>query len=184
MSGDRFLIHDQNGIYFLTFTVVQWLDVFSRPSYKNIIVDSLNFCIERKGLVVFAWCLMSSHLHMIASAKDGFKLSEIIRDFKKFTAVSIIQKIKEGPESRRELFLSEFLKAGLKDKRITNYKFWQESNHAIQLMGYETKIIDQKLQYIHQNPVEQGIVAFPEDYLYSSAKDYADDKGLIQVELL
>jgi REP element-mobilizing transposase RayT len=184
MSGDRYFIKDQNAIYFVTFTVVNWLDVFTRANHKHVIVDSLNYCIDHKGLKVHAWCLMSSHLHLIVSAREGFKLSEIIRDFKKHTAKTIIEQIKEEPESRRELLLKEFVAAGLEDKRITTYKFWQESNHAIELERWQTKIMDQKLNYIHYNPVEEGIVESAREYVYSSAKDYSDEKGLVKISLL
>lgn len=184
MSGDRYFIRDQNAIYFLTFTVVNWLDVFTRSNHKEIIVDSLNYSIEQKGLNVHAWCLMSSHLHIIASARNDYKISDIVRDFKKFTATKIIEQIKEEPESRRELLLKEFKAEGKKDARITTYKFWQESNHAIQLEPWQTKIMDQKLNYIHRNPVEAGIVQYERDYLYSSAKVYSDEKGLVKISLL
>ena len=83
MSGDRYFIQDQNGTYFLTFTMVDWLDVFIRENYKQIIAHDLNYCIEHKGLEVFCWCLMTSHIHLIVRAKEGFQLSAIIRDFKK-----------------------------------------------------------------------------------------------------
>jgi putative transposase len=184
MSGDRYFIRDQNAIYFLTHTVVQWLDVFTRPRHKMVVVDSLNYCIEKKGLNVHAWCLMTNHLHMIASAKEGFKLSGIIRDMKEHTAKETIKLIIEEPESRREIFLGIFKSEGLKDKRITNYKFWQESNHAIELDPFRPHIIDQKLNYIHYNPVEAGIVDRPEDYLYSSARDYSGTRGLVKIEII
>lgn len=127
---------------------------------------------------------MSSHLHLIASAKEGFKLSEIIRDFKKHTAVKIIAQIKDEPESRKEMLLKTIKEEGLKDARITKYKFWQESNHAIVLVTWETKMIDQKLNYIHRNPVEEGIVFYEKDCLYSSAKDYSDERELVKIILL
>jgi REP element-mobilizing transposase RayT len=127
---------------------------------------------------------MSSHLHLIISAKENYKLSEIIRDFKKHTATKIIEQIKEEPESRRELLLKEFKAEGKKDARITTYKFWQESNHAIELERSQISIMDQKLNYIHRNPVEEGIVQYEKDYLYSSAKDYSDAKGLVKISLL
>jgi putative transposase len=184
MSGDRYYIRDQNAIYFLTFTVVRWLDVFSRMNHKTAIVDSLNYCIANKGLNVHAWCLMTNHLHLIASAKEGYKLSAIIRDFKEHTAKEVIRLIEQEPESWRETFLEIFKAEGSKDKRITKYKFWQESNHAIELEPFRPKVIDQKLNYIHYNPVEEGIVANPEEYLFSSARDYAEIKGLVKVEIM
>ncbi|HEX5001166.1 MAG TPA: transposase [Bacteroidia bacterium] len=171
MSGDRYYIRDQNAIYFLTFTVVNWLDVFSRMNHKTAIVDSLNYCIDNKGLTVHAWCLMTNHLHLLASAREGYELSPIIRVFKEHTAKEVIKLIEEEPESKRENFLEIFKSEGKKDKRITKYKFWQESNHAIELKPFRPNFIDQKLNYIHYNPAEEGIVAIPEDYLYSSARD-------------
>lgn len=184
MSGDRYLIGDQNGMYFVTFTVVGWLDVFIRKDYKDIIVDSLNYCINHKGLTVYSWCLMSSHLHLIISAKEGYQLSAIIRDFKKHTAKEIIKTIATVPESRREWLLWYFEREGKKDKRITQYKFWKEDNHAIYLHPSETMIIDQKVDYIHRNPIESGIVSTAADYVYSSAIDYSGGKGLVSIVYL
>ena len=108
-------------------------------------------------------------------------MSDILRDFKKFTANKIIGLIKEIPESRRAFLLNQFEEAGLSDKRITKYKFWQESNHAVELDPFKPEIIEQKINYIHNNPVEAGIVSNPVDYLFSSARDYADMKGLVKV---
>ena len=181
MSGDRYFIRDQNAIYFITPTIVNWLDVFVRQEYKYTIVDSLNYCVDNKGLNIYAWCLMTSHLHLVASARDGYRMSDILRDFKKFTANKIIELIKEIPESRRAFLLSQFEEEGLSDKRITKYKFWQESNHAIELDPFHPEIIDQKINYIHYNPVEAGIVSNPMDYLFSSARDYGDEKGLVKI---
>jgi putative transposase len=70
-----------------------------------IIVDSLNYCIVNKGITIYAWCLMTNHLHLVARANEGSKLSDFIRDFKKFTAKKIIEVIKEEPESRKEWLL-------------------------------------------------------------------------------
>jgi REP element-mobilizing transposase RayT len=181
MSGDRYYIRDQNALYFITPTIVNWLDVFIRQEYKYVIVDSLNYCVDKKGLNIYAWCLMTSHMHLVASARESFSMSDILRDFKKFTANKIIGMIKEIPESRRAFLLNQFEEEGLSDKRITKYKFWQESNHAVELDPFKPEIIDQKINYIHYNPVEAGIVSNPVDYLFSSARDYADMKGLVKV---
>jgi REP element-mobilizing transposase RayT len=182
MSGDRYYIKDQNAIYFVTFTVVGWLDVFIRNKYKTVIVDSLNYCSQNKGLSVHAWCLMTSHLHLIVSADDGYKLSEIIRDFKKHTAKTTLKLIDEQDESRRNWLLWYFEKEGKKDKRISKYKFWQEDNHAILLERTNTKMMEQKLNYIHQNPVVEGIIENAQDYLYSSARDYCGTRGYVEIK--
>ena len=182
MSGDRYLIADQNALYFLTFTVVDWVDVFTRKEHKIIIADSLNYCIQHKGLIVYAWCLMSNHLHLIARAKEGYGLSAIIRDFKKFTAKKIIHAIQEEPESRRDWMLYRFAYAGKYLQRIKQYKFWKDSNHAIELN--DNKLMDQKLEYIHMNPVTAMIVEEPDHYLFSSARDYTGQRGLVVCELI
>jgi REP element-mobilizing transposase RayT len=180
MSADNYFITDQNATYFLTFTVVDWIDVFTRTEYKFIVTDSLNYCINNKGLEVFAWCLMSNHLHLVCRANDGFKLSDIIRDFKKFTAKSIVKLIGETPESRKEWMLYRFEFAGKFDNRIKKYKFWQDTNHADLLDNKE--MIDQRINYIHENPVRALIVAGPHEYLFSSARDYAGEKGYVNVQ--
>ena len=181
MSGDNFYITDQNALYFLTFTIIDWVDVFTRKEYKIVIADSLNYCVENKGLEVFAWCLMTNHLHLVARAKEGFKISEIIRDFKKFTAKGILEKIETEPESRRDWMLYRFKFAGKYDNRITKYKFWQETNHAV-LLDSDEKIA-QRINYTHENPVRVLIVGKAEDYLYSSARDYAGEKGFVKLVL-
>lgn len=179
MSGDNYKIADQQEVYFLTFTIVNWIDVFTRKEYKIIITDSLNFCIEKKGLEVFAYVVMSNHMHLIARAKEGFKLSDIIRDFKKFTSKEITAKILEIGESRREWLLDKFAFEAQRIGRAKYYKLWRDDNHAICLQ--KTEWILQRLNYIHQNPVRQMIVSNPEDYIFSSAIDYADGKGLVNI---
>ena len=181
MSGDRYLISDQNAIYFLTFTIVGWIDVFTRKEYKLEIVDSLNYCISKKGLKVYAWCIMSNHIHLIASGKEGYRLSDIIRDFKKYTAKSILRKIEVEPESRRAWMLNQFQFAGRNLNRIKKYKFWKDDNHAIEL---NSTMMDERLVYIHNNPIESMIVEEAEHYIFSSARDYAGIKGLVDVELI
>jgi REP element-mobilizing transposase RayT len=167
----------------MTMTVVDWIDVFTRRSHKDVIVDSLNYCVQHKGLIVYAWSLMSHHLHLLVAAREGHDLSGIIRDFKKFTAKSIIKRIQTEPESRREWLLQHFEFAGRFDKRITKYKFWQEDNHAISIHPSHMAMFKQKLDYIHSNAVTEGIVGHPEDYLYSSATDYAGERGLVTVAI-
>ncbi len=180
MSADNYFITDQNAVYFLTFTVTDWIDIFTRKEYRFEIVNSLNFCINNKGLTVFSWCLMSNHLHLVCQAEEGFKLSDIIRDFKKFTSKAILKLVQEIPESRRDWLLYRFEFAGKFDNRIKKFKFWQETNHAIILDNNE--LLDQKIKYIHENPVRALIVGTPHEYLFSSARDYSGEKGYVDVQ--
>jgi len=182
MSDKYGFKNHQQGIYFVTLTIVEWIDIFTRKELRLLIVDSLNFCIKEKDLIVYAWVIMPSHVHMIISAKGDFGLSDIMRDFKKFTSKKIISEIKVIGESRRGWLLEMFERAGECLKRIKNYKVWKDGNKA---KGIETvSFMNQKLDYIHNNPVEDMIVDNPEDYLFSSARDYVGRKGLIEIEFL
>jgi putative transposase len=169
--------------YFLTLTVVNWIDVFTRPDYKHIIVDALKYNQENKGLIIYSWCLMSNHLHLIAKADEGHNLSDILRDFKKFTSKAIVKEIEENPEeSRKKWMLSEFEFAGRYKTNIQNHKFWQDGNEAKEI--HSTEFLEQKLNYIHENPVKAEIVESAEEYIYSSAKNYAGEIGLLKIVLI
>ncbi len=169
--------------YFITITTVKWVDLFTRQNHRNLIIDSLKHCQKQKGLEIYAWVLMPSHFHMICRAtKEEFSLPDIMRDFKKFTSKAIIKLIKEEPESRREWLLDIFSKACEHLKKEQDYKVWQDGYHAKEL--FSNDFIYQKLNYIHQNPVEAGIVMKPEEYLYSSARNYADLENLLDVVVI
>ena len=99
-------------------------------------------------------------------------------DFKRFTSNAIVKSIINNPkESRKELLLDQFLKAGTKSSNVNKYQFWRHDNKPIEL--WSNKVIDEKINYIHNNPVEDGLVSHPEDYVYSSAKDYSGEKGML-----
>ena len=180
--SDQYQARDPEGIYFLTFTIVDWVNIFTRSSYKEIIINSLKYCQSNKGLTLYAYCLMTNHIHLIASASGDVKLFEIIRDFKKFTNRAIIEEITSGNESRKKWLLNKFEFAGKYLTRIENYKVWQDGYHAVELISRDFTF--QKLDYIHQNPVRAGIVSEPKHYIYSSASNYHGLTGLIEIELL
>ncbi len=181
----KYKIHDQKGLYFLTLTTVGWIDVFTRASYRDIILESLNYCIQEKGLVVYAYVIMSNHIHLIAKSRSETNtLSDILRDFKSFTAKQInkkIQDVKAG-ESRREwlTYLFGYFAKGIQRNRT--FQFWQSDNHPIEL--WSPRVIEQKLAYIHWNPVHAKIVASPSHYLYSSASNYFEGTGLLDVAII
>jgi len=182
MAGDRYRIADQKGIYFCTFTVVQWIDIFSRIEYRDIIVDSFNYCVQHKGLKVYSWVIMTNHVHLIAQAVSDIPFSDILRDMKKFMSKAVVSTIPQINESRQEWLLDKFAFEVKRTKRGKYYKVWQDSNHAIEMNS--SIDIFQKIDYIHKNPVRAGWVDRMEDYRYSSARDYVGIKGLIDVEVL
>lgn len=169
----KYKFHNPDGVYFITFAVQGWVDVFTRNEYKDIIIDNLAYCQKNKGLELFAWCLMTNHVHLIARAAESNKLSDILRDFKKFTSKAVLKAIAENDrESRKEWILTYF-------KTEKGNRFWRGDNKPIEL--WSNKVIDQKLSYLHNNPVEEGLVFKPEDYVYSSAVDYAGGKGILDI---
>ncbi|HRH67196.1 MAG TPA: transposase [Bacteroidia bacterium] len=174
-------IHKQESAYFLTLTTVRWVDLFIREKYKQIICDSLNYCIEKKGLEVFCYVIMTSHIHLIARSKSS-DLSKVMRDFKKFTSGSLINEIRFGPESRKEWLLKIFAEGDEKQTNKSGHQLWKYNNHAEEV--YSPRFTLSKIKYIHNNPVMEGIVEFPEQYYYSSARDYAGLKGLVNVSVI
>ncbi|WP_205314303.1 transposase [Pedobacter namyangjuensis] len=121
--GFAYHIKDQGAVHFVTFTVHQWVDVFTRPIYIEILLDSLTHCQKEKGLEIYAWVIMSNHCHFIVSAKND-NLSDIIRDFKKFTSKAIFKAIEENHRESRKNWL---LKALNFEGRIW---FWEEGYHG------------------------------------------------------
>ena len=155
------------GLFFVTLSVVGWIDVFERECYKEILADNLIHCQKNEGLELFAYVIMSSHLHMIASRGDD-DLGELLGRFKSYTAKKILKLIEENPEeSRKDWLLHLFRYFAKHKKQYDNYHFWQYTNHPVEL--FTAEVIDQKVDYIHQNPVSAGIVTEPQFYKWSSA---------------
>jgi REP element-mobilizing transposase RayT len=174
----NYKFHNSEGLYFVSFAVVGWLDIFTRNEYKDLLLESLEFCQKSKGMEIHAWCIMTNHVHLIFRSIDNQKPELLLGDFKRFTSRAIIKAIQENPkESRKEFLLDYFKKEAAKSSNTTNFQFWRHDNKPIELWSNE--VIQQKIDYIHNNPVEEGIVFRPEDYKYSSAPDYAGEKGLL-----
>ncbi|WP_281614376.1 transposase [Flammeovirga sp. SubArs3] len=176
--------YDQEATYFVTMTVVYWIDVFTREEYRNIILDSFKYCQEHKDLKIHAYVIMSNHIHMIITKGRNKNLSDILRDFKKHTAKNIVKSIEENTkESRREWMLWMFQRAGQKNPKNRDFQFWQQHNQPI-ILDTSEKLL-QRLGYIHDNPIKAGIVQDAKDYLYSSASNYHGMKyNLLEVDVL
>ncbi|MEI7676902.1 MAG: transposase, partial [Bacteroidales bacterium] len=152
----NYKFHNPEGVYFVSFAVVAWLDVFTRNEYKNIIMDSLRFCQQKKGMEIFAWCVMTSHIHLVFRSVNEEKPEQLLGDFKRFTSNNIIKAIQNNPqESRKEWLLEKFMDAAKNSSNVKHYQFWQHNNHPIEL--WSNKVIDEKIDYIHQNPVVEGL---------------------------
>jgi REP element-mobilizing transposase RayT len=175
----NYRFHNPEGVYFVSFAVVNWLEVFTINKYKDILLDSLRYCQVNKGMEIFAWCIMTNHMHLVFRSVEGQKPGALLGDFKKFTSRKIVQAIKNNDtDVRNEMLLNQFKKTADKVSNGYNYQFWRQDNMPIE--RWSNKIIDQKINYIHNNPVAAGLVYRCEDYLYSSAVDYADKQGLLE----
>ena len=162
-------------------TVVGWIDIFTRPNHKMLLVNSLKHCQQKKGLELYGYCIMPSHVHLIAKAVGTATLSDILRDFKKYTSKKLIEQVNEEPESRREWMLAYFSSEAGKIKRNKYYKVWQDGSQPKEI--FSNSFFYEKLNYIHQNPVEDLIVEKPEDYLFSPARNYAGLDSYLDIVL-
>jgi REP element-mobilizing transposase RayT len=157
----------EGGLYFITFSIVGWIDLFIRREYQEILVDSMIFCQDQKGLQLFCYCIMSSHVHWIASRKQG-NISDVLRDYKSFTAKKLINELAFNPkESRKEWILKQFKECGRNSHQDQNYQVWNHNNHPFWLES--SWMIEQKYNYIHNNPVKAGFVNEPHEWRLSSA---------------
>jgi putative transposase len=161
--GFAYTIKEQGAVHFVTFTVHQWVDVFTRKEYVDLLLESLKYCQVNKGLEVFGWVIMSNHCHLIIRARNE-NLSDVIRDLKKFTAKAIYKAIESNPKESRRGWLLRVLSHNGK------IWLWEEGYHGEEITSQN--FFDTKLRYLHQNPVKAGIVEKEEEYLHSSCRDY------------
>ncbi len=183
--SSKYKFIDTEGIYFVTSTIVGWADVFTKNIYRDILLNSFQFCQQNQGLQIYAWVLMPNHFHLICSSIKGNDLGMIIKNIKSFTAIKIIDAIINNPqESRKEWLLTLFEQYGAKNKNSYKYQFWQYENHPVLLDNVNMYV--QRLNYLHENPVRSGFVAEPKHWLYSSVLDYytTNQKGLLNIAVL
>jgi len=168
--------------HFVTFTVVGWVDIFSRALYKDLIIESLRYCQEQKSLEIHAWVIMTNHVHLIISSKEN-KLPDVVRDFKKYTSKQILKAIKANhEESRKEWMLNLFAYAGRNNNNNKDMQFWKQDYHPVMLDTSEK--YEQRLRYLHENPVRSGLVWEAWQYKYSSAIDYyKGEKGMLNLSM-
>ena len=179
--SDGYKIRDQSATHFLTFSIMGWIDVFTRQRYRELVLDSFRYCQKHKGLRIGGYVIMSNHIH-VSWTPEKANLSDIVRDFKTFTSKAITNAIKDEPESRRDWLLYMFNYYSNRTNANDFFKVWTSNNHPEEI--YTEDFMKTKLNYIHENPVRAGLVAEPSHYLYSSASDYEGKKGLLDIDFL
>jgi len=178
----KYKFADNDKLYFVTLTITNWIDVFIRNEYREEILSSIRYCQSNKGLELYGWCIMTSHVHLIVGTTAN-PLENIMRDLKRHTAEVLHRCIKNNAaESRKEWMLWMMDNAAKKKNNTAKFQFWQPESHPVQLNNNE--MAHQKLVYIHNNPVKAGFVTRAEEWKYSSAIDYYGGKGLLEIIML
>jgi putative transposase len=173
MTRTRYKIYNEQQPHFLTMTIVEWIPLFMNKDIVSIVIDSIKFMQNERSLTIYAYVIMEHHLHMIASNN---RLNKTIKEFKSFTARNIIDYLKE----RNSIQLLEKLKtAKLLHKTESTYQLWQEGSHPEEI--HSEKMLIQKIDYIHSNPVRRGYIDEPKQWRYSSARNYDGEDGLLEV---
>ncbi|MBI2809092.1 MAG: transposase [Planctomycetes bacterium] len=172
MTRSRSRFDDQPRPHFITSTVVAWLSVFNRPEAVEIVFDSWRF-LQREGMLLYAYVVLDNHHHWIASGDD---LGRLVGRFKSYTARRIIDLLTERGATT---LLDELHHYKLRHKVSQDYQLWQEGSHPQATLDDEMML--QKLEQVHNNPVRRGFIDKPEDWRYSSARNYEGRAGLIEV---
>jgi putative transposase len=182
--GRKYAITNQDGLYFVTFTVVNWIDLFIRDGYKDIFLESVRYCQKEKGLQVHAWVMMTSHIHLVISTSGKCRLQDIVRDLKSYTSRHIRLELEAcNYESRKNRMLHIFEWNGKGNPNNRDFQLWIQDNHPI-LLANEMMLL-QRLEYIHNNPVTAGFMVDPTHWKWGSAYDYTTGKtGIIELALL
>ena len=171
----RYKILNNEGLFFITSTTVEWIPVFTSEKYFQILTESITFCQKNKGLKVMVYVILDNHFHVIC--KDD-KLTDTMRSLKGFTANRIIEQLEADNKTWLLNQLSFYKK---KHKTESTYQVWQESFHPKEILTDD--ILEQKINYIHFNPVKRGLVTEPEHWKYSSAGYYYNGvEGLIKLD--
>jgi REP element-mobilizing transposase RayT len=167
----------EGSIYYITNVTYNRLKIFTKPSFIILIIDSLNYYRYQYSCKIIGYVIMPDHIHLLIWPREEKAVTGLMRDFKRFTSGRITRQAKvEGKAEWVDMF--EF--AGSETGRA-EYKVWQDSFWEQSI--YTEKLLKQKLDYIHLNPVRAGIVETATDYHYSSYRNYSlDDNQLIEID--
>ena len=168
---------NEDALYFVTFTALEWINIFTSKEYFNCIIKCLKFCQKELGLLLYEYVIMTNHIHLIIQAKEGYQASKIISSFKKFTTKEILELLRND----RRKYILRLLENSFATKNQNQLQVWQETNYP-EIIESE-KFLQQKVSYIHNNPVIKGYTDEPQNWVYSSAKNrYLDDNAIIQLD--
>ena len=172
MGRSRYVLTQVDQPHFITITVLNWLPVFTRVDTVNILLDSLKY-LSQEGMKIYAYVILENHLHLIAQSQH---IDKDIQRFKSYTANKLLSYLKDR---KVQTLLDQFVFYKKAHKADRQYQFWQEGFHP-ELIQHQD-MMNQKIEYIHQNPVKRGYVDEAEHWRYSSARNYMGKEGLIDI---
>jgi putative transposase len=174
IGRSRYAIYEQQAPHFLTCTINNWIPIFTRPAAVQVILDALSYRQEQRDLKIYAYVILENHLHLIAQSTA---LAAEISSFKSWTAKRLLDVLKDQKAERILKQLAFYKKAHKIDRE---YQVWEEGSHPQQILNYEMML--QKIEYIHHNPVKRGYVDNPVHWLNSSARNYAREDGVLNID--
>lgn len=173
MGRSRYKLHEPWYPYLLTSSFVHGLPLFSIPEIALFVIGAIKHHQSQNGLKVYAWCIMENHFHLIAEYED---LKMCMQSIKSYTAKQILDLLKS---KNNQLYLKQLSYSRKRGKKESAYQVWQEGYHPKQIST--EKMLHQKINYVHFNPVKRGYMDKPEDWRYSSARDYSGGNGFINI---
>ena len=156
------MVYAKQHAEFLTVTCLEWKHVLKKDKFKDIITDSLSFLVKDQRITVNGFVIMSNHFHLIWQMLGDHKRDDVQRDFLKYTGQQILKQLRNDD--------SPMLKELLVHAKDRNHQVWERNSLGVPL--WTAQVFEQKLEYIHYNPVTAGLCRLPEEYKYSSAKFY------------
>ncbi len=179
MGRDRYRFGDPAAPHFVTLTILQWLPLFAQPEHMEMLLGALRHHQRESGLVLYGYVIMENHCHLLAQAPE---LPKVLASFKSYTAKQIVNRLAARGSPVLDLLDLLDLLALHKARHKTDrpHQVWQEGAHPEIIEGDAMMCV--KLEYIHNNPVKRGYVDEAMHWRYSSARDYAGQPGLLQVE--
>ncbi|MDR9416677.1 MAG: transposase [Gracilimonas sp.] len=176
MGRSRYKILDDRYPYFITSSIVEHYNILKFPNFRDIIINGLNFLTKERDIEINAYVIMHDHFHLIAKGEDlGIHMAR----FKSYTARRILDAL---DERHLKEWLEKFRAAKRSHKKDREHQLWMEGIHPKQIMSH--KMMEQKINYIHHNPVKAGLVEKGSDWKFSSWGDYnGDSTGLVEVTI-
>ena len=173
----RYKIFNDNALYFVTSTTLEWVSVFTNEKYYNILIKTIKFYQTKNKLEIFAYVILPNHFHLI------IRSNELIDSMKLIKMYSAREIIKQLLEEKKNHILKIFQSNKKSYKTRSNYQVWQEGYKPKEILS--DKILRQKFDYIHYNPVKKGLVSEPADWKYSSAGFYEKGvEGVVKLDMI